>query len=178
MLEWSPPMAGRAKAGATRSSATQPSRRATATKAHGNGAAQPRRPRLSGPVVTDRDLEIIRWIGQHGMVTPRQVAVHFFSRPDKTVGTWAAYRRLRILEDMGLLQRDHTFWREPQVLRITNAATRFADLRPAMPTTTCALSPTGSGSPSRRSTSPAPTAIAITPNGASASRLATTSASK
>lgn len=125
-------MAQRAKTQATRSTEAPRPPRAPAPKAKLNGA-QPRRPRLSGPVVTDRDLEIIRWIAQHGLVTPRQVAVHFFHRSDGTDGTWAAYRRLRILEGMGLLQRDHTFWREPQVLRITTAATRFADLpvRPA-----------------------------------------------
>jgi hypothetical protein len=134
VLEWDPDMAGeRGPAATKRSDTEQPVR---ATKGDGkatDGAAILRPPRTSGPVVTDRDMDVIQWIGRHGIVTPTQVATHFFHRDDGTVGTWAAYRRLRILEQLGLLQRDRTFWRESTVLRITTAGGRIADLqiRPA-----------------------------------------------
>ena len=89
--------------------------------------------RASGPVVTERDLNILRWIGTHGVVTPDQVAAHFFTRQNGDVGRWAAYRRLRVLEQLGLLRRDRTFWRESTVLRITTAGARLIelDVRPA-----------------------------------------------
>lgn len=87
-----------------------------------------RPPRSSGPVLTDRDLEILRWIGTHGVVTPDQVAIHFFDRSDGTVGRWAAYRRIRVLEQLELLKRDHTFWRESTVLRVTLEAARLVHL--------------------------------------------------
>lgn len=92
-----------------------------------------RPPRTSGPVVTDRDRAILQWVGRHGIVTRDHVANHFFAREDGTAGIWAAYRRVRKLVQIGLLQEDHTFYRQPMVLRITTTATRFADLdvRPA-----------------------------------------------
>jgi len=92
-----------------------------------------RPPRTSGTQVTERDLAILKWVGRHGVVTPAQVAAHFFPRTDGTVGQWAAYRRLRKLEEVGLLQRDRTFWREATVLRITKLGASMADVdvRPA-----------------------------------------------
>jgi hypothetical protein len=56
------------------------------------------------------------------------VARHFFTRDDATVGQWAAYRRLRKLEEMALIRQDRTFWREPNVLRLTGAGARLADI--------------------------------------------------
>jgi len=84
-------------------------------------------------VVTDRDRAILDWVGRHGIVTRQHVADRFFAREDGSCGTWAAYRRIRKLVEMGLLQEDHTFWREPMVLRVTAIGARFADLdvRPA-----------------------------------------------
>lgn len=78
-------------------------------------------------------MEILRWVGMHGIVTHDQVAAHFFRRSDGSLGTWAAYRRLRNLVSLGLLQRDRTFWRQATVLRLTTAGARFADVdvRPA-----------------------------------------------
>jgi hypothetical protein len=87
-----------------------------------------RPPRRSGPVVTRRDIEILRWIGRHGLVTAQQVARRFFYRGDNTIGVWSCYRRLRALAEMALLRRDRTFWREPSVLRLTTAGARFADV--------------------------------------------------
>src|SRR5436190_8478207 len=87
-----------------------------------------RLPARRGPQLTDRDVEILAWIGRHGVVTPAQVARHFFTRDDGSVGQWAAYRRLRKLEELGLTREDRTFWREPNVLRLTTAGARLADI--------------------------------------------------
>jgi hypothetical protein len=82
----------------------------------------------SGTQLTGRDVEILRWIGRHGIVTVDQVSARFFGRDDGTVGTWAAYRRLRKIEELQLLRRDPTFWHWPTVLRVTTAGARAADL--------------------------------------------------
>ena len=88
---------------------------------------------MKGGQVTDRDVEILAWIGRHGVVTPEQVAAHFFSREGGGIGKWAAYRRLRKLASFKLLRRDSTFWRSPQVLRLTRQGAELADvdLQPA-----------------------------------------------
>ena len=57
-----------------------------------------------------------------------QIAQHFFTRADGNVGQWAAYRRLRKLEEMGLVRQDRTFWREANVVRLTGAGARLADI--------------------------------------------------
>src|SRR5712691_9484646 len=91
-----------------------------------------RRPR--GPQLTDRDLEILRWIARHGVVTAELVARRFFWRPkEKRAGVWAAYRRLHALHELGLLITDKPFARSPAVLRVTREGARIADvgLRPA-----------------------------------------------
>ena len=86
-----------------------------------------------GLQLTDRDLEILAWIGRHGVVTPEQVAAHFFGRDGGGTGKWAAYRRLRKLTSAKLLRRDSTFWRSPHVLRLTRQGAELADvdLQPA-----------------------------------------------
>jgi len=81
-----------------------------------------------GPQVTPRDIEILAWIGRHGLVTPDQVSARFFSRDGGSLGQWASYRRLRKLEQLHLLRRDATFWRYPTVLRLTTSGIRVADL--------------------------------------------------
>jgi hypothetical protein len=85
-------------------------------------------PAKSGPQVTDRDIEILAWIGRHGVVTPAQVARRFFARENGNVGQWAAYRRLRKLDELGLIRDNRTFWRESNVLRLTGAGARLADI--------------------------------------------------
>jgi len=104
-------------------------------RAESSGASpRPRRPPLaSGPVVTDRDRAILHWVGKHGVVTRDQIATHFFTRTNGDVGIWAAYRRVRILVQLGLLQEDRTFWRQANVIRITTRGARFAgvEMRPA-----------------------------------------------
>lgn len=83
--------------------------------------------------ITPRDVEILEWIGRHGVVTEAQVASRFFSRESGSVGVWASYRRLRILRQLGMVQRDPTYWKQPHVLRLTRSGAKLADvdLRPA-----------------------------------------------
>ncbi len=87
-----------------------------------------RLPRPTGPQVTDRDREILTWIGLHGIVTPDQVARHFFLRNNGEVGKWAAYRRLGKMKELGLIQKDHVYWKHPQVIRLTSSGARFVDV--------------------------------------------------
>ncbi len=82
----------------------------------------------SGTHVTARDIEMLSWIGRHGMVTADQVAQHFFARAGGTVGTRAAYRRLRKLEEERLVRRDVTFARWPAVIRVTGPGARVAEI--------------------------------------------------
>jgi Replication-relaxation len=81
-----------------------------------------------GPRITPRDVEILEWIGRHGIVTQAQVATRFFDRGSGSVGLWASYRRLRKLGHLGLVQRDPTHWNEPHVLRLTTSGARVADV--------------------------------------------------
>lgn len=85
--------------------------------------------RRSGPQITQRDREILAWIGRHGVVTADQVARRFFGRDDGATGKRAAYRRLAVLEDLGLVRRDQTpFWRAPHVIRVTKAGTEIGEI--------------------------------------------------
>ncbi len=83
--------------------------------------------------MTDRDVEIITWVALHGIVTPDQIAQHFFRRSSGDVGRWAAYRRLRKLGELGLIRKDPVYWRHSQVIRVTGAGARLAnaDVGPA-----------------------------------------------
>jgi hypothetical protein len=103
----------------------QPARRAQARR----GGRRARGPRL-----TDRDLQILRWITRHGVVTAEMVGRRFFWRQDtKTYGKWAAYRRLRALGELGLVLSDKPFTDLPAAVRVTREGARLADvgLRPA-----------------------------------------------
>ena len=82
------------------------------------GSASWRRPH--GPELTPRDITILAWIGRHGIVTAEQIARKFFT------SLWSTYRRLRKLEQLGLMRRDPTHWKEPFVLRLTPAGARVA----------------------------------------------------
>jgi hypothetical protein len=72
---------------------------------------------------------------RHGMVTAELVGRKFFFRgPGKDdFGKWAAYRRLRALEDLGLILRDKSHAHPAEVLRVTREGARIADvgIRPA-----------------------------------------------
>jgi hypothetical protein len=86
-----------------------------------------RLPPSRGPAITTRDVEMLVWIGRHGIVTPEQVARRFFARDIGEPGRGAAYRRLRKLRELGLIRSDHTFYMEPSVLRLTTGGARLAD---------------------------------------------------
>jgi hypothetical protein len=106
-----------------------------------DGASPPRRPRrrqagrrARGPQLTERDIEILRWMTRHGVVTAELVGRRFFWRPEqKTYGKWAAYRRLAALAQLGLVLSDKPYAHEPAALRVTREGARIADvgIRPA-----------------------------------------------
>jgi hypothetical protein len=70
---------------------------------------------------------MLTWIALHGIVTPDQVARHFFLRPSGEVGQWAAYRRLRKLTELGLIRKDPVYWHHAHVIRVTGAGARLAN---------------------------------------------------
>jgi hypothetical protein len=84
-------------------------------------------PATSQPEDTARDVEVITWIGRHGMVTAPQVAERHFARDGGGTGSRAARNRLTRLESLGLIRRDIPFARHPGVLRLTPAGADLAD---------------------------------------------------
>jgi len=114
-------------AGSEETVTTAPVFAAPKTRRTAPAAGRQRLPRTSGPVVTARDRAILQWIGRHGIVTRQQVTQRFFGE-SRDSGRWAAYRRIHKLIQMGLLQEDHTFYRQPMVLRVTNTGARFVHL--------------------------------------------------
>jgi Replication-relaxation len=104
-------------------------------EAHGPVAAFHRRAR--GPqLMVDpddrakgRDGALLRWVGRHGVVTPEQIAHRWFGAAGGMGtgdGMWAAWRRLRALEQHGLIRRDSWYYREPQAIRLTGAGAQVA----------------------------------------------------
>jgi len=90
--------------------------------------------RPPAPVLMERDREIVRWVARHGVVTPELIGRRFFWRPDrKDYGKWAAYRRIRALEVLGLVIRNKPYANKEEVIRVTREGARLADvgLRPA-----------------------------------------------
>ena len=77
--------------------------------------------------LTDRDRDILVWVARHGIVTVDQITAKFFPTPH---GKSAAFQRVRKLCDAhpALLQRDHTHYREPSVLRVTTQGARLAEV--------------------------------------------------
>jgi hypothetical protein len=111
---------------------TPPDKKPDAARRPGRSRRTGRRAR--GPQLTERDREILRWITRHGIVTAELVGRRFFWRSDtKRYGKWAAYRRLRALQDLGLVLSDKPYAAVPAVLRVTREGARIADvgLRPA-----------------------------------------------
>lgn len=74
-----------------------------------------------------RDLEILRWVCRHGIVTTDQIARQFFSAKR------TAYIRVAKLIDMTVLQGDRLSQTQPQLLRVTrHGASLVTDtIRPA-----------------------------------------------
>ncbi len=81
-----------------------------------------------GVRLTRRDIQLVQWIGRHGVVTPQQVADRFFAREAGAPGQRAAYRRIAALADLGLLRRDWIVFNAPQVIRLTRPGSQLADV--------------------------------------------------
>ena len=82
-------------------------------------------------VVTQRDVELVRWIGRHGVVSTEQVAERFWPRSGRS---WATRRRLGRLVGAGLLRGVRPGWRRQSKLWLaTTRGLRWASvtLRPA-----------------------------------------------
>lgn len=86
--------------------------------------------------LTERDYHILRWMGRHGVVSVAQVwRRHFLpTSTAHSLDTSSAYRRVRALEEMGLIRREQAWWRGPDILLLTPRGARVADvgLRAAM----------------------------------------------
>lgn len=84
--------------------------------------------------VTERDREIVRWIGRVGVVEARQVAARWQRERFRENGAKRglpqsnAYRRLRVLESLGLLERRRLLHAEPAVFLATAEGLRLAGL--------------------------------------------------
>ncbi|HEV3189796.1 MAG TPA: hypothetical protein VGY54_04825 [Polyangiaceae bacterium] len=90
--------------------------------------------RMRGPKLTDRDVEIIRWITRHGVVTADLVGRRFFWRPQlQAYGRRATYRRLNALCRLGLILDKKEYGTPHNVIRTTRVGARLADVgvRPA-----------------------------------------------
>jgi hypothetical protein len=78
-----------------------------------------------GTRITNRDIEILAWMGRHGVVTPQQVGRRFFVH-EGAVAQKRAYRRLAKLEELELIRRDAPFARHPDVLRLRSRGAALA----------------------------------------------------
>jgi len=81
-------------------------------------------------VLNDRDIMILRWIAQHGVVSIEQVWRQHFRATSTAQDplTSSVYRRVRILEEMGLVQRKQARYRGPDVLLLTPRGATVADI--------------------------------------------------
>jgi hypothetical protein len=70
----------------------------------------------------DRDQELVRFVGRHGLVAIRHVMT------EMEVGRTAAYRRVAACVDAGLLERLDLLSTEPGLLRATRDGLRYAGL--------------------------------------------------
>ena len=84
-----------------------------------------------GRQITDRDVEILQWVGRHGHVTVSQVARRWFKRDGVAdAGSTAAPRRLRILQTLGLLHRETEWFADRERLyRLTEDGAALAGAR-------------------------------------------------
>lgn len=78
---------------------------------------------MQGFRVTDRDLEMVRWIGRHRFVEARQVAARF------AMNTTNAYRRLGGLVALGLLAHRRILHGRPGAYWTTRTGLRTVGLR-------------------------------------------------
>jgi predicted transcriptional regulator len=80
--------------------------------------------------LTTRDVDLIRWIGRHGVVSMEQVARRFWQKPEPSS---PMRRRLAVLQEGGLLERQRAGWQKPDVLVVTSLGLRLAGV-PLRPT--------------------------------------------
>jgi hypothetical protein len=82
-----------------------------------------------GVQLTERDVEIVRWTTQHGVVTAELIGWRFFwQRELKKYAKWGAYKRLAILQKIGLIRSDRPWAYEPAVIRVTPDGAALADI--------------------------------------------------
>jgi Replication-relaxation len=84
-----------------------------------------------GRQITDRDVDILCWIGRHGHVTTSQVARRWFRRDgNPNGGSSAAPRRLRILQTLGLIHRETEWFADRERLyRLAEDGATLAEAR-------------------------------------------------
>ena len=77
--------------------------------------------------VTERDRSVLDFLCGYGMATAEQVRREFFGRSPN-----GAYRRLKALEEMGLVRSERVFYGEPGIYVVTEPGARLAgvDLPP------------------------------------------------
>lgn len=73
--------------------------------------------------ITERDREILRFLLGYGMATAEQIRREFFGRSPN-----GAYRRLKALEELGLVRAERVFFGEPGVYLATEPGARLADV--------------------------------------------------
>jgi len=71
--------------------------------------------------ITQRDLDMLRYATRHGVCTADQLTRRFFSSDS------ACWRRLRVLDRLGLVIRRRTWWQGPQVVMATPLGAQLAD---------------------------------------------------
>jgi hypothetical protein len=90
---------------------------------------------IRGPRLERNDLQILRWITRHGVVTAEQVARKFYPRPNSGLGysEWAAKNRIAALSNLGLILRNSNPYSRrrgggQQILRASSDGARIADV--------------------------------------------------
>lgn len=73
--------------------------------------------------ITDRDIEILVFLTRYGASVAEQVRREFFGASPK-----AAYRRLKALEERGVVSGERIFYRMPAVYRVTEPGARLAEV--------------------------------------------------
>lgn len=71
--------------------------------------------------ITDRDQQILHFLCGYGMATAEQIRREFFGRSPN-----GAYRRLKALEEMGLIRGERVFFGEPGIYLATEPGVRLA----------------------------------------------------
>ncbi len=79
-------------------------------------------------MVTERDIQILEWIGRQGAARAEHVMARFH------MGRTAAYRRLAELVDYGLLRRERVLYNDGALLVATAEGLRAAGLHQLRPT--------------------------------------------